>query len=107
MPRQKTKHRSRHHKTPHDRRRENDRKYFKQHPEERATACEKCGKVCKLQFHHERYDVPRVGKWLCEDCHMAEHGTKPNLHRRAAKLARRNKYGQFSKKPSEPEVQGG
>ena len=38
---------------------------------------------------------------------MAEHGTKPNLHRRAAKLARRNKYGQFSKKPSEPEVQGG
>jgi hypothetical protein len=37
---------------------------------------------------------------------MAEHGTKSNLHRRAAKLARRNKYGQFSKKPNEPEVQG-
>lgn len=90
----------RHHKTDHDRRRESDRKWFKMHPESIATACEDCGKVEKLQFHHERYDIPRCGKWLCEECHMKRHGTKPNLEKRQAK-AERNKYKQFSKKNEE------
>lgn len=112
---------SRRNKSQHARRRENDRKYFKLHPEEKINTCEKCGKedsvwysgvLCKLQFHHERYDVPRVGKWLCDECHMTEHGTKPNLEKRAAKAARKNKYAQFSKSTGEqqplfnPEVQG-
>ncbi len=90
----------RHHRNAHDRRRENDRKYFKKHPEEVPTACQDCGKVEKLQFHHERYDIPRCGRWLCEECHMKVHGTKPNLERRQAK-AEKNKYKQFSKENRE------
>jgi len=92
----KTRHRSRRHKkTEHDRRRENDRKWFKKHPQEVPTACQKCGKSgVPLQFHHERYDVPRVGQFLCEECHMAIHGIKPNWEKRRSK----NKYVEFSKK---------
>ena len=88
--------RSKSHKTQHDRRRSNDRNWFKKHPECIATACQDCGKVEKLQFHHERYDVPRCGRWLCEECHMKVHGMKPNLERRRIK-AEKNKYKQFSK----------
>jgi len=89
-------------KSQHARRRENDRKWFKSHPEEVPSICKDCGRSdVKLQFHHERYDVPRIGRFICNECHMKAHGTKPNLEKRAAKAAR-NKYAQFSKQnPSE------
>jgi hypothetical protein len=97
---------SRKNKSQHARRRENDRKWFKQHPEQVPTTCQDCGRSdVKLQFYHERYDIPRVGRFLCEECHMKVHGTKPNPEKRAAKAARKNKYAQFSKQnPGEQQL---
>jgi hypothetical protein len=83
-------------KKPHDRRRESDRRWFKKHPECIPTCCQVCNKTgVKLQFHHERYDIPRVGKFICEECHMNIHGVKPNLEKR--RMKEKNKYWMFSK----------
>lgn len=82
-------------KTAHDRRRENDRKYFKKHPELKPNYCQDCGKInVPLQFHHERYDIPRCGRFLCEECHMKIHGIKPNWQKR--KMRKNNKYWKLS-----------
>lgn len=87
----------------HDNRRRADRKWFQRHPEMIPTKCADCNKQVPLQFHHERYDVPRTGRFLCEFCHMKQHGTKPNWEKRMAKEKRKNKYWMYSKKYKEME----
>jgi len=78
----------------HERRRRADRKWFKRHPEYKPDHCQDCGKKgVPLQFHHERYDIPRCGRFVCAECHMKIHGIKPNPNKR-----KKNKYDKFSKK---------
>lgn len=101
--RNRNKGRVRHHrlhkkrnKSDHDKRRRSDRKWFRKHPELRPTFCSDCGRDgVLLQFHHMRYDIPRCGRFICEECHMKQHNVQPNQMKREAK---RNKYWQFSKK---------
>jgi hypothetical protein len=36
--------------------------------------CERCGKQCRLDAHHEDYRRPLEVKWLCVACHSQIHG---------------------------------
>lgn len=58
----------------HARRRENDRRWFKRHPEAIPKECQVCGKVRELAFHHDNYDKPRIGRFVCRSCHDEIHG---------------------------------
>ncbi len=42
---------------------------------EKPVACELCGKVAKLDGHHDDYDKPGTVLWLCRSCHMKRHHT--------------------------------
>lgn len=59
-------------------RRFNDRRWFKDHWWLIPTLCQCCRKQDKLTFHHTDYNIPRVGQWLCIDCHRKIHGNIPN-----------------------------
>jgi hypothetical protein len=59
----------------HANRRENDRRWFKRHPEAIPDACQVCGKDDTiLEFHHDSYDEPRIGRFVCKWCHDKIHG---------------------------------
>lgn len=40
--------------------------------------CEGCGDS-NSQAHHDDYEKPLIVRWLCRNCHEAEHGS-PNFH---------------------------
>lgn len=35
--------------------------------------CERCGKQCRLDAHHEDYSKPLEVEWLCASCHSLRH----------------------------------
>lgn len=39
----------------------------------RPTACTKCGRVGRVQGHHEDYSQPLQLVWLCSSCHLLTH----------------------------------
>lgn len=42
----------------------------------RPDRCENCGKIGKVQGHHEDYNLPLEVVWLCQDCHIEIHKIK-------------------------------
>jgi len=57
----------------HQNRRVADNRYFHKHQELKGKHCDWCECQSNLTFHHTRYDKPRVGVWLCQECHRAYH----------------------------------
>ena len=39
----------------------------------RPDTCDRCGKECKPEAHHEDYDKPLDVMWLCKECHEGAH----------------------------------
>jgi hypothetical protein len=39
----------------------------------KPDACEQCGKIWKIQAHHENYEKPMDVNWLCSVCHGEKH----------------------------------
>lgn len=39
----------------------------------KATRCQNCGKVGKLEGHHSDYYQPLLVQWLCNLCHRRKH----------------------------------
>lgn len=78
-------------KTAHRRRREADRRWFRKKLGTKPKQCADCQREgVPLQFHHVRYDIPRTGRYICNECHMKVHGFKPNNNKR--KMRENNKY---------------
>lgn len=42
----------------------------------RSDTCEKCGKECLTQGHHQDYSKPLDITWLCQQCHIELHRGK-------------------------------
>ena len=40
----------------------------------RPEACQRCGKECRTQAHHDDHSKPLDVMWLCPVCHAARHG---------------------------------
>ena len=40
---------------------------------EKINLCEECGKIGKMDAHHENYLKPLEIKWLCRVCHKQKH----------------------------------
>lgn len=40
----------------------------------RPEVCDRCGRACKPQGHHNDYSKPLVADWLCDPCHKLKHG---------------------------------
>ena len=40
----------------------------------RPNKCEKCGRVCRPQAHHEDYAKRLEIQWLCRPCHLEVNG---------------------------------
>lgn len=40
----------------------------------RPSECSKCHRSCKPQAHHEDYSKQLEVRWLCQGCHLSEHG---------------------------------
>ena len=39
----------------------------------KPSCCSVCGVGGRIEGHHEDYSLPLVVKWLCRECHVAEH----------------------------------
>lgn len=39
----------------------------------KPSSCERCGSQCLIHGHHDDYSKPLEVRWLCSECHGAEH----------------------------------
>ena len=52
---------------------------------ERPDVCSECGKVGKIDAHHEDYFKPLDVMWLCRGCHKTLHGGFRNANKTKAR----------------------